>query len=44
MSRLFFLSALVVALLILIGWYEYSLWSRCLQTDPWWYCLRVLVR
>lgn len=32
----------VVALLALGALYEISLWNECRQTNPWFYCMRVL--
>ena len=34
----------VVALFGFVIWYEITVWRHCLQTDPWWYCLKVLGR
>lgn len=32
------LSMLIVGLV----WYEYKVWGNCLNTNPFWYCLRIL--
>ncbi len=38
-----FLVILGIATFIgLVGWFQYSLWSECRQTNSFFYCLRVL--
>ncbi len=40
-------AVIVLAILALIAagiWYEVALWGECLESHPWWYCLRVVVR
>lgn len=35
---------LIVVVLALIGWYEYSVWGECLEKNSWWYCFRILAK
>jgi hypothetical protein len=34
--------AVILVLITFILWYEYNLWDECLDTNSFWYCLRVL--
>lgn len=33
---------LVLLFFIGIVFYEISVWKECLQTNSWWYCLRII--